>query len=192
MTDYYVETGITGSITSRLTSCCCQNGAHVNFSGWANALDVATHNRLTQRIEIAPSSNIRSIKTFVNPTHGCSDSDCWSYAIDNTVKVELWTGSLSGGQPTGTKIGGVLYVHADDIAVANNTAYNISGHKALGWTPDRPVDPPGGATCYTCRTCYTGHHVHMQSDTGASLNPGTTDCHDVVNCCGTNLYKWTV
>lgn len=184
MTDYYLESGISGSVESRLTSW-CPGAGHVNFTGWANALDLSTWNGGTQRVECAPSSNIKSIKVHVNKIHGCSNSACWSNVVDNTVKVELWTGVKFAGGPTGTKVGEALFVHLDDILVTDGTTYNRpgSGYLSIGWTPDTPSG--------TCSACYTGHHVHMQSDTAASLHSNMS-CDASISCCGTQMYKWTV
>lgn len=171
---YYLESGISGEITSRLSIYCPSTSGHVNFSGWANALDWATWNGGTQRIECAPGVGIGSIKTYHRLGIGCL-SECSNQPQDDAVEVHLYTGS--GG--SGTLVGKVLYVHVEDILVSDGGTYNVSGYVSIGWVP-----------ADACGSCYTGAHTHVQSDSGASLVSGLTDCGDSIACCGTNQYQW--
>jgi hypothetical protein len=185
MTTYYVEAGISGYISSRLLVF-CEGGAHTNFNGWANALDWATTDGGIQRIECAPSSNIKSIRTFHRLGMGCLNAGCTG-GIDNAVEVHFYTHPLdANGNNTGFRIARALYVHVNNILVGNNVGYNVSppSYKSIGWI--NPTPPAGHA----CLTCYTGPHVHMQSDSVGALVPGKTDCWDPISCCGTQQYQF--
>lgn len=173
---YYLESGITGHISSRLSSY-CPGCCHVNFSGWANALDWATWNGGTQRIECEPGTGINSAKTIHRLGIGCL-TECSGQPQDDAVEVHFYTGYNA----TGTLVGKALYVHVDNILVDSNQVYNkpwSGGYLSIGWVP-----------ASACGGCYTGAHTHMQSDTGGSLVSGLTDCGDSIACCGTNQYQW--
>lgn len=122
----------------------------------------------------AMAAGIGSIKTYHRLGIGCL-SECSNQPQDDAVEVHLYTGS--GG--SGTLVGKVLYVHVEDILVSDGGTYNVSGYVSIGWVP-----------ADACGSCYTGAHTHVQSDSGASLVSGLTDCGDGIACCGTNQYQW--
>jgi len=172
---YYVESGITGSITANSVYCCC-GGSHTGHSGWYNQTDWATWNGGTQRIECAPGSGINSIRTFVHQPFGCSD--CGSGPQKDAVEVHFYTSSDGSGTP----VAKVLYFHVDSILVSNNTVYPRSGfgdYKSIGWVP-----------ASSCGSCYSGAHTHVATNSGGSRVSGLTDCGDSISCCGTNQFQW--
>lgn len=103
---YYVESGITGSITANSTYCCCGT-THSGHTGWYNQTDWATWNGGTQRIECAPGAGINSVRTFIHSSFGCSD--CGSGPQKDAVEVHFYTSNNGSGTP----VAKVLYFHVD-------------------------------------------------------------------------------
>lgn len=172
----YVYAPFGGGLSSRWDDTCTYGSRYCGDDGVCHGTGMGTRpvdigaGSGGQWIDFWCDPGVLSLRTIAYAGTGCSGT--YDAPWDNGTVVEMWSGTVSGGSPTGSLLGSVFFAHLDSPYIGSlNTGWDAN-QVLRGWTQWAKVAVQGACSGSCYNNCYQGPHVHMAAISPSCFNSG--------------------